>query len=178
MSLQFTAICAAVAALVAAGGSWYVTRDVYKADIAVMQRDAATAAEHAQQHLDSALAFAQTQSQLDLNAIDQNYRTKINEKDSQHQLDVAAVRNGTLRLRDSAATCRAADEQVPTGTSVSGADGAGGAELSPAATEFLLGEADRADGQALRVTALQQVVADDRKVIDELVRSLMGVAAK
>lgn len=172
--MKITLIAAAIAAFVAGTGSWFVTRDVYIADIATMEKNSSDAALVAQQTLDSALLFAQTTSQLDLNQIDQTFQAKLNAQSSQHALDIAAVRGGSLRLRDNAAVCAGQSAAVPAGSGVSGSDGTSGADLSDEAAEFLLGEADRADRYANQVNGLEAVVADDRKVIASLLAELMG----
>ncbi len=86
--------------------------------------------------------------------------------ETQHQADVAAVRAGTLVLRDpGAATGEAcAGAASPPGTAAGGRDGGAGGQLSGAAAEFLLTEASRADVVARQLAAAQAVIVEDRRL--------------
>jgi hypothetical protein len=159
--MKTTLIAAAIAAALGAAGAWYVTSNHYESVLA----DKELAIAQAQQRAESSALFAQTQSSLAISQIDATYQDKLHEKDATHDRDLAAVRAGTLRLRDASAKCPSA---VPAGTGTSSGDGETGAELSPAATEFLLGLADDADGVALQLGACQAVIENDRKVVDQL----------
>jgi hypothetical protein len=80
------------------------------------------------------------------------------------QKDVADARSGAIRMRDPSApaiqACGGSTGEASTGTS--GRDGQAGGELSPAAAEFLLTEADRADAVVQQLGACQAVIVSDR----------------
>jgi hypothetical protein len=166
--MNLTLIAAAAAALVAAAATWYVTADHYKGVIAEKDDAQKTALIAAQQKADAKALFAQTQSGLAVAAASAQYEDKLHAQDIQHAGDLAAVRNHTLVLRDNAARCGSDHTEVQPGSSCSGRDDTGGAELSAPATEFLLGEADRADRVVHRLAACQVIVKDDREVIEQL----------
>ena len=99
-----------------------------------------------------------------LGAIATNYEGKIQDANNQHARDVAAVRSGTLRLRDPGASgkCPVGDPMPGIATSPGVGDGRAAGELSGQSSEFLLGEASRADSIAEQLAACQQVVRSDR----------------
>jgi prophage endopeptidase len=161
LMLKIALIVAVIAALLGAGSGWFVTRNHYETVLA--DKDLALA--QAQARADSHAAFVQTQSQLAIAQIDQTYQEKLNEKDASHARDLAAVRSGALRLRDTHAHCPA---QVQPASGAGRSDAAAGVELSVEATEFLLSEARRADGVVDQLTACQAVIQADRKAVDQL----------
>lgn len=103
-----------------------------------------------------------------LNQIDTQHQKEIEDAQKQKDSDVAAARTGAIRLRDQLASCHAAananrgDSAAKAPFTASVSDGEAGAELSPAATGFLLSEADRADSIVRQLTACQAVVRADR----------------
>lgn len=101
-----------------------------------------------------------------LAAISTDYERKLFDANKQRAADVAAVRAGTLRLRDPDATgLRACGSVAPeTGSSAGGRDGAQGGELSESATEFLYSLANDADDVARQLASCQAVVVKDREM--------------
>lgn len=99
-------------------------------------------------------------------AISTDYERKLSDANKQRAADVAAVRAGTLRLRDpNPAGLRACGSIAPeTGAGASGRDGAQGSELSEQATEFLFGLANDADDVARQLGSCQAVVDADRRL--------------
>lgn len=100
-----------------------------------------------------------------LGAIATNYEGKLSNATKQRAADLAAIRAGTLRLRDPGASGKCPDGDPMPGIAAApgvGDDRAAG-ELSQRANEFLLGEASRADSIAEQLAACQQVVRSDRE---------------
>jgi hypothetical protein len=159
--VKITLIVSAIVGLLGTAMGWGLTHGYYRSVLA----ENALALSQAQQRADSLALFAQTQSTLVINQIDATYQEKLHEQDALHARDLADVRSGALRLRDSGAKCPA---QVSAAPGASVGDGQAGAELSAAATEFLLSEAERADRVAIQLGACQQVIESDRKTLDQL----------
>lgn len=101
-----------------------------------------------------------------LSAVSSDYERKLSDANKQRSVDAAALRAGTLRLRDPNPTglsaCGGLGAQV--GTSPGGRDGAQGGELSEAAAGFLLDLASDADDVARQLAACQEVVVKDREL--------------
>jgi hypothetical protein len=99
-----------------------------------------------------------------LSDISTNYQGKLTYAETQRKTDVAAARSGTLRLFDPGASgqsaCASGASQAAASTG--GRDGSQTSGLSPAAAEFLLSEADRADVIIEQLTSCQAVVQSDR----------------
>ena len=89
---------------------------------------------------------------------------KIKEKDRALQIALDSVRSGGIRLSiptSGTATCGNAESGTAAST---GRDNAGArAELSPTASNFLTGEASRADKIVEQLTACQALVRADRR---------------
>lgn len=89
------------------------------------------------------------------------------DREKQHKTDLAAVRAGTLRLRDKYAkqnsSCGIRLASTEIGPSATGFAEGGGAELSREASEFLLGEANRADQLAARFNKCVRQLKIDRE---------------
>lgn len=100
-----------------------------------------------------------------LNSVSDHYQGELRDAKKRHDDDLAAVRDGGLRLRDNyaAAVCPDTGRVSETGTGASGHHAAGGTELSREATEFLLGLANEADQVARQLSACQAVIRADRK---------------
>ncbi len=100
---------------------------------------------------------------LELNKHSQAYQEGRRRAQAQHDRDLAAVRDG-FRLRDPAAApataCQGGGGSGPAapGTAAGGPDAAGRGDLSREATEFLLGEANRADAVVDKLHRLQGLV--------------------
>lgn len=101
-----------------------------------------------------------------LSAVSSDYERKLGDANKQRAADAAALRAGTLRLRDPNPTglrsCGSLGTQI--GASPGGRDGAQGGELSDAAAEFLLDLASDADDIARQLAACQEVVVKDREL--------------
>ena len=101
-----------------------------------------------------------------LAAVSTDYERKLSDANKQRAADVAAIRAGTLRLRDPNPTglraCGGLAAQVGAGTGRR--DGPEGGELSEAAAGFLLEFASDADDVARQLTACQAVVVKDREL--------------
>ena len=99
-----------------------------------------------------------------LAAVSTDYERKLSDANKQRAADVAAIRAGTIRLRDPNPTglraCGGLAAQV--GAGAGRRDGPEGGELSEAAAGFLLEFASDADDVARQLTACQAVVVKDR----------------
>lgn len=160
-----------------ATGAIYLHHAGYKAGAASVQTrwDA--------QKLVDANAYAQTLEKVDaqhrqqqaqweqqLAAASTQYQEDKHNVEKQRDAAIAALRAGTLRLRDPGATPTVAvgGSAVPnTAASAGGRAAGGGAELSRASSEFLLGIAADADEIVQRLTACQAVVRADRAIAPE-----------
>ena len=100
-----------------------------------------------------------------LATISTDYQGRLSNATKQIAADRAAVRNGTLRLRDpgAAGLCANTSNMPGIAASASGRDGGTDSRLSDQAAEFLLSEADRADSVVDQLNACQQVVRADRQ---------------
>jgi hypothetical protein len=101
-----------------------------------------------------------------LAAVSTDYERKLSDANKQRAADAAALRAGTLRLRDPNLTglraCGGLGTQV--GAGAGRRDGPEGGELSEAAAGFLLEFASDADDVARQLTACQAVVVKDREL--------------
>lgn len=149
---------AAAAALGWQEGAMHAGREAMRRDIAT----AAATADRIQQLNAQARATERrhAQAMADISATHQRSLT-----DAQNQLkaDRAALRAGTLRLRDPAhpADCRSASPQA--GPTAARRDDASPGELSGEAAEFLLDLATDADIVAHQLEACQRVIKSDRE---------------
>lgn len=109
-----------------------------------------------------------------LSYISATYQKELVDAKAQHARDLAAIRAGTIRLRDPAYTapvpaCPGAAPQ--TAATAGGCDGGKTGEfpgssagfLSGGASEFLIGLANDADDVARQLAACQRVVTEDRQ---------------
>ena len=128
------------------------SKELASANVA-MQKAVADATVSVQHHMDA------------LTSISSAYQTELQNAETQHTRDVAAIRTGAIKLRDSGATtvqpCPTPGAEATTPTP--GRDAAQGCELSTDLVGFLLGEADRADTYTKQLSACQAVILDDRK---------------
>lgn len=101
-----------------------------------------------------------------LAAVSTDYERKLSDANKQRAADAAALRAGTLRLRDPNPTglraCGGIAAEI--GAGAGRRDGPEGGELSEAAAGFLLGLASNADDVARQLTACQAVVVKDREL--------------
>lgn len=100
-----------------------------------------------------------------LAAISTDYERKLSDANKQRASDAAAVRAGTLRLRDpdppGLRACGGVAPETSAGTGRR--DGGAAGDLSAAASGFLLDLANEADDVARQLTACQRVVTEDRR---------------
>lgn len=96
-----------------------------------------------------------------------DYESKIEDLNVQHAADVAAVRSGRDRMRDPGARPQACPGVVPDAAAgPGGRDVQAPGELSPRASEFLLGLTRRADAVVEQLWACQQLVQSDREALN------------
>ena len=115
-------------------------------------------------------AEVQAREQAHEKALDQirnKQRKEAADAKRQHEADLAAVRAGTLRLRDpgratSTAQCDRGPEAAAGGTA-GGGDGETAGGLSRAAAEFLLQLVHDADRNTRQLTDAQQVIEEQRR---------------
>lgn len=108
---------------------------------------------------------AEQDKALALTAISTDYERKLSDANKQRAADAAAVRAGSLRLRDPSASGLRACGGFPTEAAAGTGQRDGGAagELSAAASGFLLDLANEADDVARQLVACQRVVIEDRE---------------
>ena len=122
-----------------------------------------TAANAAIKSLEEAARATERSHSAELATIATNYESKLSDATKQRSADLAAIRAGTLKLRDPATSIRSCGDPMPgIATSPGVGDGRAAGELSQRASEFLVGEASRADSVAEQLAACQQVVRGDR----------------
>jgi prophage endopeptidase len=95
-------------------------------------------------------------------AISTTYQKDLQNAEIRRQKDIAAARTGALRLFDPGAQGACAGGASQDATSAGGRDGGPDTGLSSQSVEFLLTEADRADGIARQLGACQAVIVSDR----------------
>lgn len=103
---------------------------------------------------------------VELNNIANDMEEKLKNVELDKDRFIAGVRNGTVRLRDPypAAVSASADKASPAPAAASRCDGEARTELSGEASEFLYGEAGRADALANQLAACQAVILKDREM--------------
>ena len=123
-----------------------------------------TAANNQILQLESAARAAEKLKQDTLAALAADYEKDLDNAETQRKADVAAARSGAIVLRDpnSGGSCAGASAPGAITASPGVSNGAPGGQLSSVATEFLLSEADRADGIVRQLAACQAVVQADR----------------
>ena len=128
------------------------SKELASANVA-MQKAVADATVSVQHHMDA------------LTSISSAYQTELQNAETQHTRDVAAIRTGAIKLRDSGATTvqPCPDPGAQATTPSPGRDAPQGCELSSDFTEFLLVEADLADRNTEQLSACQSIVIEDRK---------------
>lgn len=111
-------------------------------------------------------ADLQAQHAQEMAALDERFTHEIETAKSRAAADLAAVRDGTVRVRDRF-TCpadpgRPSGAAADTGTTPSVGDDAPPSGLQAADAEFLLREAERADEVTRQLQACQAIVRRDR----------------
>lgn len=150
-----------------AGVGWWQRHDGAAAERAVWllrDNEAARAAGQRIKALEEGVRRAEQAHAQALAAISTDYERKLNDANKQRAADAAAVRAGTLRLRDpDAPGLRACGGVAPAIAAAAGrGDGGAAGELSSAAVGFLLDFANDADDTARQLQACQRVVSEDR----------------
>lgn len=115
--------------------------------------------------LSDAARKAEQDNAAKMAALAADYERKLSDANKQRAADIAAVRAGSLRLRDKSGTCMPAgtDPGSKAGPGPGIGNGATGCELSETASGFLLDFANDADDVARQLAACQQVILTDRK---------------
>lgn len=104
------------------------------------------------------------QHALDLNLISSSFQKELQDARTQQAADRAALRSGTLRMRDPGVSSSACAGPASSAGSAAGRrDGAEARQLSDAAAEFLLEFAAEADDVARQLSACQRVLIEDRR---------------
>jgi hypothetical protein len=100
---------------------------------------------------------------VDQAAIAEKYRKEREDNDRKKNAVIAGLRSRAIVLRDpgSAQSCGSSPGEAT--APAPGSDGKAGTELSPELAQFLVGEADRADGIVKQLAACQEIVESDRK---------------
>ncbi len=123
------------------------------------------------QRLQNAARAAEQQHAQDLAAIAAQRSKEKADAEDRRKRDIAAARDGSLRLRDpgAAAGCPAPSGlglRPPPGAGAGRGDGPAPGQLSGAATEFLLELVNDADDVARQLASCQAVVTKDRAAIN------------
>lgn len=115
--------------------------------------------------LSDAARAADQKHAAEMAALAADYERKLSDANKQRAADIAAVRAGSLRMRDKSGTCMPAgtDPGSKAGPGPGIGNGATGCELSETASGFLLDFANDADDVARQLAACQQVIARDRE---------------
>lgn len=116
--------------------------------------------------LEESARNAEQANAMALAAISTDYERKLSDANKQRTVDAAAVRSGSLRLRDPGSlglrACGSLSAEASAGAGKR--DGGAPGELSGLLAEFLISEANRADEVAIQLRACQAVVVSDRAV--------------
>ncbi len=117
----------------------------------------AIAAANKRHELDARYRAAEQEHATRLAAVSADYQRRLSDAQTTRRADAAAVRAGTLVLRDHAAAAGGAGGGCVPGaaTAAGGRDGPAPGELSPAAAGFLLELAADADEVAVQLGACQ-----------------------
>lgn len=159
---EFLAGILAIAAIAAVAGACYDTghksaSNHYKALMAEADKMHAEVyakleAKYRKQEQDHAAAIA---------AIDKTHTERLKNVQAKNRADLAVLRNGALQLHNRF-ICPDAGSTVPaTGTSPGLGNGTSGGGLRIADAEFLVSEADRADGAVIQLQACQAIILAD-----------------
>lgn len=145
------------------------TRGQSEAEAAYVKRDneaLAAATQHIKM-LQARVRASEAEAAKGVATIDKNHQKELEDAKKRANRDVANARSGALRLRDrwrnKARTCTAERDRSadsPTTGASGSTDEKAGTELSRAATEFLLGEANRADAVARQLGAAQSLILE------------------
>jgi hypothetical protein len=101
-----------------------------------------------------------------LNEISKDYQEKLNHVSVEKEKFIASVRNGTIKLRIPSNSKASGSSASTVTTSTSGCDGETTAELPTEVSEFLYGEATRADEITEQLNACQEIIIKDRETLN------------
>jgi hypothetical protein len=167
-ALTILVLLAIIAALVFGYGERRYDQGVAKDQAANLKRDnVALAKANTTIQMLQADARAKEQANAEKDAaISAQYQKELQHEKVTLDRIVTDLRTGVVRLRIQLARARTApgDSAAAPGTSPGGCDGAETGELSPAASEFLVGLASEADDVTHQLTACQAVVIADRQI--------------
>lgn len=167
---RYLAVAAAVLALLA---TWFLTRNYYLLEIEQMttaklelEKKLDKADDEAREKVHAAEQISSYQLAKSVAAITKDKQDEIDRRDSL----IAQLRAGTLRMRDPGSRPAVPPDGTvaQTGPGQPDHDGAGGAELSMQAGEFLLAEAARANGVVHKLTRCQGDLTDLRGLYERL----------
>lgn len=107
----------------------------------------------------------EAQHATDMAAVSTKYQQELAHVKADKDRVIADLRSGALRLRIAVAAARpgGGSAAAATGTAAAGCDGEARAELSGAASEFLVGLANECDEVTHQLAACQAVIVKDRK---------------
>ncbi len=128
---------------------------------AIAEKAAATSEAHARQ--------VEEQDESKQANIVASYQEQLRELSKTHEVAVRAIRNSAQRMHVGDAHPGATGMSKTT-ASPSRAYAAGTNGLSSDDAEFLIGESERADKLAAKITALQKIVTEDRIICDGNIR--------
>jgi hypothetical protein len=167
---KLIAVLAIAAVIVVAGGAsiWYVADLGKKSEVGKCASDkvAQLAAANAQiTRLEEAARAEEARRVQDMNVIAANYAKGYEDAEERRRRDVAAARDGALKLRVSASVCAGAGggSAAAPGPARPVGDGAATIELPPAITADLFALVDDADQVADQLRSCQQIVLSDRR---------------
>lgn len=126
-------------------------------------QEASNAGRQIQQAQDTARKAEQLSASR-LVSVSEEFQRKLSNAKRTQDADVAAVRAGTLRLRDpgTVTLCAGADRAAEAGSGSGRCDGRAAGEFSDATAEFLLELTANADQVAEQLAACQKIVRADR----------------
>jgi len=161
-------IQAAVVVFIAAG-AWFhgynKGADVTRAEYATRDLQAATEAQAAYARIVERHRAKEQEWQKSLTAVSAQYQKRIAANETQRLADLAAIDSRTLILRDPNASgvqaCSGGSS--PSAGTAAGRNGATGAELSSAASRFLLELASEADSIVGQLSACQAILRSERQ---------------
>lgn len=137
------------------------------------KRDLKAATDYAQKEREITEKYRAQESswQQQFVAASRSYQKGLANAETAKLAALAAVDAGTLRLRDPSGnreTC--GDNASKTTAGSSGNNGGSGGELSPKLTQFLIGEATRADEIVSQLSACQQILVLERQELPPVPR--------
>ncbi|AJD82929.1 hypothetical protein PJWF_00035 [Achromobacter phage JWF] len=171
ISLQTTIIAAAIALAVGGIGglvsAWSLTRNHYIAKIESERSAASEAARIAEAKFNTTVANLKSASSRELNEVSTALQEKLNAAEKINDDYARRIATGSLVLRDPGASRPRQVSQDRSCPAASQRDGQTGSELSTEASQFLWGEAERADRNTEELSACQAVAASYWQLINK-----------